>query len=74
MIGNDLKVSYHDDEHINIGGSKYTCTGPRIHVRRTGNLEGFRLLPDFIVDPKTGYHLLVGLVGNEHSQFQLSHL
>lgn len=74
MVDENLKVSYHDDEHIIIGGTKYPCTGPRIHVRRTGNLEGFRLLAEFIIDPKTGYHLLVGLVGNEDSQFQLSHL
>lgn len=73
-IERDLKVSYCDDQHINIGGNKYICTGPRIHVRRTGQVEGFQLLSEFKVDPKTGFYLLAGLVGDERSQFQLSRL
>ncbi len=74
MIAEDLKVSYCDDEHINIGGVKYLCTGPRIHVRRTGKVKGFQLISDFKVDPRTGFYLLAGLVGDERSQFQLSRL
>lgn len=74
MIANDLKVSYHDDEHINIGGTRYVCTGPRIHVRHTGEVEGFHLLPEFKQDPRTGFYLLTGLVGSERSQFKLSRL
>jgi len=72
MINKDLKVSYVDDEHIKIADKKHYCTGPRIHVRRTSNIHGFQLLPEFINDPKTNYFLLVGLVGKERSQFQLS--
>ncbi|MDI3548186.1 MAG: hypothetical protein PWR10_1838 [Halanaerobiales bacterium] len=74
LIAKNLKVSYCDDEHIHIGEIKYVCTGPRIHVRRTGEIEGFQLLSDFKIDPKTGFFLLAGLVGKEHSQFQLSAL
>lgn len=74
LIEKDLKVSYHDDEHINIGDYKYICTGPRIHIRRTGDVKGFHLLSEYKIDPRTGYFLLAGQVGNETSQFQLSHL
>jgi len=74
MIKKDLKVCYYDDEHISIGGEKYICTGPRIHLRRTGQIEGFHLLSDYKIDPRTGYYLLAGFVGEGHSQFELSHL
>jgi len=74
LIKQDLKVSFVDDEHISIGDIKYVCTGPRIHMRSTGKVDGFRLFSDFKEDPKTGFFLLAGLVGNERSQFQMSRL
>ncbi|MFW6266365.1 MAG: alanine-tRNA synthetase second additional domain-containing protein [Halanaerobiales bacterium] len=74
LIKKDLKVSYEDDEHIKIGNIKYVCTGPRIHMKRTGDIEGFQLISDFKIDPRTGFYLLAGLVGEERSQFKLSKL
>jgi len=74
MISENHKVNYLDDEHIKIGDYKYVCTGPRIHVNRTGDIEGFQLISDFKVDPRTGFFLMAGLVGNERSQFQLSRI
>ena len=72
MIKEDLKVSYIDEQHIKIGDYKYVCTGPRIHLKRTGDIEKFNLLSDFKRDPKTGFYLLAGFVGEERSQFELS--
>ncbi|ACL70289.1 hypothetical protein [Halothermothrix orenii] len=73
-IDRDLRVRYRDDNHIKIGDKEYSCTGPRIHVRRTGEIEGFKLM-DFKYDPATGFYLMAGLVGDdEHSQFQLTKL
>ncbi|MFW5787366.1 MAG: alanine-tRNA synthetase second additional domain-containing protein [Halanaerobiales bacterium] len=74
LIKKDLKVSYEDDEHIKIGNIKYVCTGPRIHMKRTGDIEEFQLISDFKIDPRTGFYLLAGLVGEERSQFKLSKL
>ena len=74
MIENDLRVNYIDDEHIDIGGKKYRCTGPRIHMNRTGQIDGFQLYHDFKIDPRTNFFLLAGVVGEERSQFQLSKL
>ena len=74
MIAENYKVNYLDDEHIKIGDYKYVCTGPRIHMNRTGDVEGFQLISDFKVDPRTGFFLMAGLVGNGRSQFQLSRL
>lgn len=71
-IKKNEKVSYVDDKHIKIGDFKYLCTGPRIHLHRTGELEGYRLLPEFKIDTKQNLFLLTGFVGTEHSQFKLS--
>lgn len=74
MIKEDLDISYVDDEHIQIGNMKYICTGPRIHVDSTGEIDGFRFLSSFKIDPVTDFYLLAGLVGEGRSQFQLCRL
>jgi len=63
MIQNDLPVTYADSAHINVGGILHPCTGPRIHVHRTGQIENFHLLPHFIHDQLNHRYLLVGCVG-----------
>lgn len=62
-IGEALPVSYHDEEHIIIGREELCCTGPRIHVNNTAEIENFRLLPEFRYDPIHKVYALVGLVG-----------
>lgn len=74
MIEKNLEVKYVDEQHIQIGDYKYVCTGPRIHMKRTGDIKNFHLLSEFKVEPKTGFYLLAGLVGEERSQFELSKL
>ena len=63
LIRQNLDVTYHDDMHVSIGGHLHRCTGPRIHVRRTGQIEGFRLLDHFLFDPFERKYLMVGCVG-----------
>lgn len=74
-IEKDIPVCHIDDEKIEIGDIEYVCTGPRIHVRRTGEIKKFRLLKELRV-ARDGTYLLAGLVGEdqEHSQFALSQL
>ena len=64
-IQDDLPVSFYDEEHIMIGEKVHYCTGPRMHVRSTGEIEGFHLLPELHYDPLAERYLLVGRVGNE---------
>ena len=60
-------ICFYDDTHIRIGEKrKCFCTGPRIHVQNTENIENFRLLKDFRFDPITKLYALVGIVGDEH--------
>lgn len=76
-IARNDAICYHDEEHIIIGEEEYSCTGPRIHVRRTGEINNFRLLKGFRWDPITKLHVMAGLVGEEIpdylSQFCLTH-
>ena len=74
MIEKNLEVKYIDEQHIQIGDYKYICTGPRIHMKSTGDVKDFHLLSEFKIDPQTGFYLLAGLVGEERSQFELSKL
>lgn len=64
-IRDDVPVSYCDEEHIDVGGLTVECSGPRIHVRRAGEIDSFRLARDLVYDPITGFYLLAGLVGPE---------
>lgn len=63
LIAQDLPVTYMDDNHVSIGGNLHPCTGPRIHVSRTGQIENFHLLHHFIYDRFRRRYLLVGGVG-----------
>ena len=65
MISQNLPVTYVDNSHISIGNQTHPCTGPRIHVTRTGQIENFHLLNHFIYDQLTKRYLLVGCVGED---------
>lgn len=64
-IARDVFVHYKDEEHIKLGDYCYYCTGPRIHVHKTGDIKGYRLLKEFKYDPRERLFLLAGLVGTE---------
>lgn len=65
IIAKDVDITYHDEEHIRIGKrSIFPCTGPRIHVPRTGAIEDFRLLKEFKWNPVNKRFYLAGLVGS----------
>jgi len=63
MIAQDLPVTYKDENHVTIGPYTHYCTGPRIHVRSTGQIKDFHLLYHFLHDRKNRRYLLVGCVG-----------
>lgn len=63
MIRANLSVDYVDNKHVSINGSLHPCTGPRIHVTRTGQIQNFHLLHHFIYDRFNRRYLLVGCVG-----------
>lgn len=69
LIREELEVSFQDDFHIKIGENiVYPCTGPRIHVANTSEIEDFRFLDDVKYDRQTGLYFVTGLVGAERFQ------
>ena len=64
IIRADLPITYVDNHHVSIGDQLHPCTGPRIHVRRTGQIGNFHLLHHFIYDRFRQRYLLVGCVGD----------
>ena len=63
IIAQDLPITYVDETHISVGDTIQPCTGPRVHVHRTGQIENFRLMDHFIYDRFKRRYLLVGCVG-----------
>lgn len=63
MIEQDVSINYYDEEHITIGSEIHACTGPRVHVKSTGEIRNFRLLKEFFYDPMKEKYLIIGLVG-----------
>ncbi len=64
IIEANLPIQAVDDTHIRIGNDDLYCTGVRTHVRHTGEIEEFRILKEFRVDPLTHEYFLVGLIGH----------
>ncbi|MBE6011741.1 alanine-tRNA synthetase second additional domain-containing protein [Anaeropeptidivorans aminofermentans] len=66
LIGQNLSVSYNDENSIRIGDLEVIpCTGPRIHIKNTSEIENFSLVKEIFYDDKIKMYALVGLVGDE---------
>ena len=63
VIARDEPICLVDEDHIRIGEAIMPCTGVRTHVKSSGQIEDFRLLPQLRFNPITQEHLLVGIVG-----------
>lgn len=63
LIEADLPIQSADEQHIRVGGDLLFCTGVRTHVKRTGEIENFRLIKEIRHDELSGEHLIIGLVG-----------
>ena len=63
MIEQDIPISYYDEDHVSIGDKLHPCTGPRIHVRSTGEINNFRLLKEVFYDSIKDRYVVIGLVG-----------
>jgi len=53
------------EEAIQVGDMRIYCTGPRTHVHRSGEIENFRLLKEFRLNPLTNDFMLIGMVGQK---------
>ena len=69
IIAQDLPITYVDENHIRIGDNVQPCTGPRLHVSRTGMIKDFHLLYRFIHDPRENKYMLIGCVGERNLDY-----
>lgn len=65
IIAEDIPITPDKGDYIRAGDEKVFCSGKRIHVKRTGEIENFRLLKDFVYDKMSSQYLIVGVVGRE---------
>lgn len=63
MIAQDMPVTYADEKHVCIGETLHRCTGPRIHVARTGMIENFHLMHHYMYDQFKQRYMIVGCIG-----------
>lgn len=62
IIDSAVSVAYIDEMHIRIGEHTIRCTGPRIHLSNTSELEFFEMAPQIIFNPVNNSYMLVGVV------------
>jgi hypothetical protein len=67
IIAADLPIAPHGEDKIAVGGDEIFCTGVRTHVKRSGEIENFRLAKDFRYHPIFQEYMLIGRVGFEES-------
>ena len=66
-VAQDLPVSYYDEHHVQIGPYILECLGPRMHISSTGKIGDFTLVKEYPQDPRNGYYMLIGLLGQHQS-------
>jgi hypothetical protein len=67
VIKADLPICPVGEDKIGIGTDSYYCTGIRTHVKSTGQIINFRLLPEYKYNPLTKTYLLIGKVGQKET-------
>ncbi len=65
IIADDVPVKPDKGDNIRAGAEMLPCSGKRIHVKSTGEIENFRLIKDFVYDKISNQYLIVGIVGRE---------
>lgn len=65
VIEADVEISYHDENSITIDKDTYPCTGPRIHVRHSGEIREYHLVKECKYNPLTDVYSIIGTVGKD---------
>jgi hypothetical protein len=67
VIAQDVPIGPSGENRLRIGDWEMVCTGPRTHIKSSGQIENFRLIKEFIFDPLHKEYLLVGMVGHREA-------
>jgi hypothetical protein len=63
VIEADVEISYHGEKSILINNETYPCTGPRIHVKSSGEIKHYHLHKEIKYNPLTKVYSIIGTVG-----------
>jgi hypothetical protein len=69
IIDKDYPIIPEGINTISVGDMKMECTGPRIHVRSTGEIKNFSLYKDYLYDQLQDNYKIVGMVGERPKSF-----
>lgn len=72
LIEEDLPINYYDEKHITVGERIIPCSGPRIHISSTGQIENLHIYRDLPFDQRYQAWCLIGLVGEDSLQTEES--
>lgn len=67
VIAQDLRVCAKGDDHILIGDELLPCTGPRMHVTSTGEIQKVTVVKELLQDPISKRYLLACTIGDNLS-------
>lgn len=70
IIERDIEIAPGEGDHILFDGQPFFCTGKRCHVKRSSQIERFRLLKEYKFDPISRKYLMVGIVGEEEEPIE----
>ncbi len=70
LIEQDIEIAPGEGDHVLFSGQPFFCTGKRCHVKRSSQIERFRLLKEYKYDPMTRRYLMVGIVGQEEEPIE----
>ena len=73
-IAANMPVSYADETHVRIGDELHKCTGPRTHVKSTGEVKDFHLIKPMVYDKAHDTWMIVGRVCPDGPKQKLSAL
>ncbi|MDN5279088.1 MAG: hypothetical protein PWR01_3053 [Clostridiales bacterium] len=66
VIAMNVPIGTSKKDSITIGEWEMYCTGARTHVKKSGEIENFRLHKEFVYDPIWKEYMLVGMVGKKY--------
>lgn len=67
VIAADVLIGPSGEQKIGVGPDIIKCTGPRTHVKSSGQIENFRLIKEYKHNFITNEFMLVGVVGGKET-------
>jgi len=67
IIQQNVIIQQAGEDGITVGEHALPCTGTRTHVKRSGEIENFRLVRELAYHPISKEHMLIGIVDSQQA-------